>query len=110
MIKDGYSKFSVQSLHVIPGEEFRDELLETIEDIEVKYEGVKFTVGKPLLDSDADIKAVAEVLNTKFANELADGPVLFMGHGTPHELGDSKYAKLEAELKKLNENFYVWYR
>ncbi len=105
MIKEGYSKFTVQSLHVIPGEEY-DEMVEATEAIENEYPGIEFSLGRPLLDTDADLQAVAEVLNTKFANELADGPVLFMGHGTPHA-ADGQYAKFEAKLKTLNENFYV---
>ncbi|MGQ1908158.1 sirohydrochlorin cobaltochelatase [Marinifilum sp. RC60d5] len=105
MIEDGYSKFTVQSLHVIPGEEF-DELLEATEKIEKENAGVEFSIGVPLLKTDEDIAAVAKVMAAKFANEVAAGPVLFMGHGTPHE-ADGQYPKLEAELQKINENFFV---
>ncbi|MCU4155117.1 sirohydrochlorin cobaltochelatase [Carboxylicivirga sp. A043] len=105
MVKEGYSTFYVQSLHVIPGEEF-EELNEAIEAFEHKYEGVKVKVGTPLLTSDADIKAVAKVLADKFATQVAEGPVLFMGHGTPHQ-ADGQYTKLQAELTALNPNFFV---
>nr|WP_320118688.1 sirohydrochlorin cobaltochelatase [uncultured Marinifilum sp.] len=105
MIEEGYSKFAVQSLHVIPGEEF-DELLEATEKIEKEKPGVQFSIGVPLLNSDDDIAAVAKIMAAKFANEVAAGPVLFMGHGTPHK-ADGQYAKLEAELKKIDENFFV---
>ncbi len=105
MIKEGYSKFTIQSLHVIPGEEF-DEMVETTEVVEEEYPGVEFSLGRPLLDSDEDLQAVAEVLNTKFATQLKEGPVLLMGHGTPHT-ADGQYVKFEAKLKALNENFYV---
>ncbi|NOU58374.1 sirohydrochlorin cobaltochelatase [Marinifilum caeruleilacunae] len=105
MVKEGFSKFEVQSLHVIPGEEF-DELEEAIQDFKMKYEGVEVKVGRPLLDSDADIKKVAEILAAKFANEITEGPVLFMGHGTPHA-ADAQYLKLQSELQKLNANFFV---
>jgi len=106
MIEDGYGKISVQSLHVIPGEEF-DEMLETIEEIEASHEGIEITVGKPLLNSKADLSAVAKVLADKFAAQIASGePVLLMGHGTPHE-NDKKYLALEVELQKLYANFFV---
>jgi sirohydrochlorin cobaltochelatase len=105
MVKDGYSKFEVQSLHVIPGEEF-DELEEAIKAFKEKYEGVKVKVGRPLLDSDADIKAVAKIIAAKFAAEIKDGPVLFMGHGTPHK-ADAQYLKLQNELQKINTKFFV---
>lgn len=106
MIKDGYGKISVQSLHVIPGEEY-DDLLETIEEIEALHEGVEVVVGKPLLSSKEDLTEVAKVLADKFAEQIKAGePVLLMGHGTPHE-NDKKYAELDVELKKLYPNFFV---
>lgn len=105
MIKEGYSKFTVQSLHVIPGEEF-DEVLEIVEAIETKYPGVEFSIGHPLLDTDADIEAVAQVMAAKFASQVAEGPVCFMGHGTPHS-ADAQYAKLQTALKAINTNFFV---
>lgn len=105
MIKDGYATLYVQSLHVIPGEEY-DELKEAAEKLENEYNGLNIKIGAPLLDSDKDIEDVAKALNTIFANQLAQGPVLLMGHGTPHA-ADNRYGKIAAELKKLNENFYV---
>jgi len=105
MVKDGYSTFAVQSLHVIPGEEF-DELNEAVEAIEAEYDGVHISVGKPLLYSDDDIAAVAQIMAAKFATQIEEGPVCFMGHGTPHE-ANNRYSKLEVELKKINANFFV---
>ncbi|TKG93008.1 hypothetical protein EYV94_18735 [Puteibacter caeruleilacunae] len=103
---DGYGKISIQSLHVIPGEEY-DELMETVAETSKKYEGVEIAVGKPLLNSVADLTAVAAVLADKFSAQVASGePVLFMGHGTPHQ-ADAKYVALEAELQKLAPNFFI---
>ncbi len=105
MIQEGYSKFVVQSLHVIPGEEF-DELKEAVEALEAKYPGVECLVGNPLLTSDEDIKAVAQIMAQKFESAVAEGPVCFMGHGTPHA-ADAQYLKLQTELQKINSNFFV---
>lgn len=105
MIKEGFSKFNVQSLHVIPGEEY-DELKEALEELESEYQGLETKLGAPLLTSDADIKKVAQILAAKFSTEVEAGPVLFMGHGTPHA-ADNRYGKIAAELKKINSNFYV---
>ncbi len=58
------------------------------------------------MDTDADLTAVAKILAAKFATEITEGPVLFMGHGNPHK-ADGQYAKLQAELTKLNPNFFV---
>ncbi|MBN2166903.1 MAG: sirohydrochlorin cobaltochelatase [Marinilabiliaceae bacterium] len=105
MIKEGYSKFTVQSMHVIPGEEF-DEMIETVEAIKTKYPRVEFSIGKPLLDSETDIKAVAKVMAAKFTTQITEGPVCFMGHGTPH-MADSQYIKLQNALQAINPNFFV---
>lgn len=105
MVKEGYSKFTIQSLHVIPGEEF-GELKEAIHKFENKYDGVHVTVGRPLLDTEADIAAVAKIMANKFKTQVAEGPVCFMGHGTPHA-ADAKYLKLQAELQNINSNFFV---
>lgn len=105
MIKDGCSTVYVQSLHVIPGQEF-DELKTSIEKIEAKYKDVKIRVDTPLLNSDTDIKKVAQVLANQFATQVAEGPVLFMGHGTEHK-ADGQYSKLQTELSALNSNFFV---
>ena len=106
MIEAGYGKIVVQSLHVIPGEEY-DDLLQSLADIEASYEGVKIEVGAPLLNRNEDLVAVAKVLADKFAAQIKTGePVLLMGHGTPHQ-NDKKYAALEVELKKTYKKFYV---
>jgi len=105
MIKDGYAKFSVQSLHIIPGEEY-DELIETTEKIKEEYQGVQIAVGDPLLTSAEDIEAVAKILAGKFSAEIENGPVVFMGHGTPHK-SDAKYGEIQNALQKINSNFFV---
>ncbi|MCU4175298.1 sirohydrochlorin cobaltochelatase [Carboxylicivirga sp. N1Y90] len=105
LIKEGYRKIYVQSLHIIPGEEY-DELLEATKLVENRYQDVDIVIGTPLLTSEKDIKEVAHVLANKFSEEIKQGPVLFMGHGTPHE-ADAKYTKLHDELQKINSDFYV---
>lgn len=105
MVEEGYSTFALQSLHIIPGEEY-DELLEAVEEFEAQYEGAEVTVGSPLLNSEDDIAAVAAILAEKFATQITQGPVCFMGHGTPHA-ADDRYLMLDAELKKLNAQFFV---
>ena len=106
MIKEGYGKICVQSLHVIPGEEY-DEMLETVEKLEAEYEGLDISTGKPLLYSNEDVAAVAKIVASKFATQIAAGePVLLMGHGTPHE-NNKKYPAMEVELQKLYPNFFV---
>lgn len=106
MVEDGYSKFSIQSLHIIPGEEY-DELLETVEEFEADYPDVEIAVGAPLLSSDEDLVDVANIMAEVFADEAAQGPVVFMGHGTPEHVNDKKYALLDSVFGTINSNFIV---
>lgn len=66
-------------LHILRGFEY--EKLEKIENVKI---------GKPLLETESDIKYFAE--NIKFAEK--DEPVILMGHGTEHQV-DWVYEALE---------------
>ena len=122
-----YSKIYVQSLQVIPGEEFAavvasvkkfmnngyigkahldDKYLAKLADDEAIF------FGMPLLDKpEVDVKEVAKQLNALYASEAADGVVAFMGHGNPDKYDTFKanvrYEQLEEELQKLNPKYFV---
>lgn len=111
----GYKRLAVQSLHVIPGEEYLS-LMNT--DIK-KYFMIQWfpTVdvlrGANLLSTDEDTEAVAKVLYDHYANKLADkhNLVLLMGHGNPdaNYSANQKYADTQAALqaKATNKNIFV---
>lgn len=105
LIAKGYSTFALQSLHIIPGDEF-NEIVREIEGVVEKYEAVEASLGRPLLDTQEDIETVAQALANIFADDIIEGPVCFMGHGTPHE-ADAKYDDLDAALKAINPHFFV---
>ena len=122
-----YSKIYVQSLQVIPGEEFAavvasvkkfmnngyissahldDAYLAKLEADEAIY------LGMPLLsDPEADVPEVAKQLNALYASEAQQGVVAFMGHGNPDNYDTFKanvrYTQLEEALQKLNPNYFV---
>ena len=122
-----YSKIYVQSLQVIPGEEFAavvasvkkfmnngylasahldDEYLAKLADNEAIF------LGMPLLnDPDVDVPEVAKQLNTLYGSEAQQGVVAFMGHGNPDTYDTFKanvrYEQLEEELQKYSSNFFV---
>ena len=122
-----YDKIYVQSLQVIPGEEFSavvasvkkfmnngyvasahldDDYLKKLQD----DEAIMF--GMPLLfDPEEDVPAVAQELSTLYASEAQDGVVAFMGHGNPETYDTFKanvrYTQLEEALQAINPNFYV---
>ncbi len=119
-----YSKIYVQSLQVIPGEEFAavvasvkkfmnngyiasahldDEYLAKLEEDKAIF------LGLPLLnDPDVDVPAVAAELDKLYKNE--EGVVAFMGHGNPDTYDTFKanvrYTQLEEALQAINANKY----
>lgn len=111
----GYKRVAVQSLHVIPGEEYLS-LMNT--DIK-KYFMIQWfpTIdvlkGANLLASDDDTEAVADVLYKHYAAKLADksNVVLLMGHGNPDENynANHKYAAVQEALqaRTANKNIFV---
>jgi len=122
-----YKKIYVQSLQVIPGEEFAnvvacvkkfmnngyikeahldDAYLKSLQDNEAIF------LGMPLLnDPETDVPEVAKQLNAVCKNEVAQGAVAFMGHGNPDTYDTFKanirYTQLQDALRKYNANYYV---
>ena len=122
-----YSKIYVQSLQVIPGEEFAavvasvkkfmnngyiasahldDKYLEKLADDEAIF------FGMPLLnDPEEDVPEVAKQLHALYANEAKQGVVAFMGHGNPDKYDTFKanirYSELEEALQKYSPNYFV---
>lgn len=124
--KAAYKQVVVQSLQVIPGEEyarvcdvyvkdFLNNKYRAFSDEYMKSLDKKCAVGTSLLDTEEDVKVVAKAL----ANEsdikavIANGgTVAFMGHGNPverYELGNLRYWQLESELQAITgkKNFFV---
>ena len=122
-----YSKIYVQSLQVIPGEEFAavvasvkkfmnngyianahldDEYLAKLEKDKAIF------LGMPLLNNpEVDVPEVAKQLNNLYKNEAAQGVVAFMGHGNPDTYDTFKanvrYTQLEEALQAYSSNYFV---
>ncbi len=117
-----YSTICVQSLQVIPGEEFSNVVAAVkkfanngyvkdahLDDAYLKT--AKIYLGMPLLYDEAEVENVASILNGLYKSEAANGAVAFMGHGNPDNYDSFKanvrYTQLETALQKLNKNYYV---
>lgn len=125
-----YGTIRVQSLQVIPGEEFAnvvacvkkfmnngyiasahldDDYLRQLDETRSIF------FGMPLLNTyegeGNDVDEVAKQLNEVCKAEAAEGLVAFMGHGNPDSYDTFKanvrYSQLETALQKLNPNYYV---
>ena len=122
-----YSKIYVQSLQVIPGEEFANVVASVKKFMNNGYiasahlddaylakleETESIFLGMPLLNHpDVDVPEVAKQLNNLYKDEAAQGAVAFMGHGNPDTYDTFKanvrYTQLEQELQKFSKNYFV---
>lgn len=115
-----YSEIVVQSLQVIPGEEYtrvinyiKDFANNSNGDIDDNYlANVTLKLGVPLLqDAVSDVNLVAEELNKIYSDKASEGVVAFMGHGNPDSYDTYKanvrYTQLEVALQKFNKNYFV---
>ena len=120
----GYQQVVVQSLQVIPGEEYRrvrdsyvkDFMNNRNGDFSDKYMKSldrQVVVGTPLMAEESDAKVLAQTLNNEadVKAAVAEGIVAFMGHGNPEGYdyygGNIRYLQLESYLRELNPNYYV---
>jgi len=120
----GYKQVVVQSLQVIPGEEYRRVRDSYVKDFMNNRNG-DFTdaymksldrqvvVGTPLMAEEIDAKTLATTLNNEadVKAAVAQGIVAFMGHGNPEGYdyygGNVRYLQLENYLRDINTNYYV---
>ena len=105
LVKDGVKKLVVQPTHVINGYEY-DDLIAAVEQYKGKFDSV--SVGAPLLSSDSDYTAVADIIVEDTAAFNTDGTaIVFMGHGTEHA-ANASYGKLQETLKaKGADNYFI---
>ena len=115
-----YSEIVVQSLQVIPGEEY-GRVVNYIKDFANNANGdldddylsrVILKLGVPLLqDPEKDVNAVASALNNLYKGQATNDLVAFMGHGNPDEYDTYKanirYTQLEEALQALNPHYFV---
>jgi sirohydrochlorin cobaltochelatase len=122
-----YSKIYVQSLQVIPGEEFAAVVASVKKFMNNGYlasahlddaylaklaEDEAIFLGLPLLnDPEVDVPEVAKQLNALYASEAKQGVVAFMGHGNPDTYDTFKanirYTQLEEALQQYSPNYFV---
>lgn len=112
--KAGYKNVYVQSLHIIPGEEYLS-LMNTDVKKNFMIPNPKIVVAKSacLLESEEDVEAVANILYAYYKARLDKGEVVaLMGHGNPdseYSHANSRYDQLEEALQALSgkENIFI---
>ena len=125
-----YKEIIVQSMQVIPGEEFsrvvnamKDFANDKLGDLDDEYMSEfafdedgnpgknVLKLGMPLMYTEGDAKTLATELDKNFGKYAAMGAMLFMGHGNPDEYDTYKanvrYTQLESYLQTINPNYFV---
>ena len=115
-----YSDIVVQSLQVIPGEEY-SRVVSAVKDFANNSNGdldddylseVNLYIGYPLMaDSVDDVENLAEVLDDYYGSYAENSVVAFMGHGNPDSYdiygANIRYTQLETAMQKLSPNYFV---
>jgi len=125
-----YPEITVQSLQVIPGEEYgrvvnalKDFANNGNNDLDNNYlKNVKLHLGTPLMATGSndvtdnnDVTKLATELDKIYGEKAAQGAMLFMGHGNPDEYdtysANVRYTQLEKALQALDKpyakNYFV---
>lgn len=112
--KAGYKKVYIQSLHIIPGEEYLSLMNTDVKkNFMVPFADIKVAKSACLLDTEEDVAAVAKVLYGYYKARLDKGEVVaLMGHGNPdteYTHANTRYDQLEVALQKLSgdKNIFI---
>lgn len=107
----GYSRVSIQSLHIIPGLEYSFIRQRYLPIFSERYPHIPVAVGEPLLYSPEDITRVGDVIYEAFAQELSRGEALvLMGHGNSTDKfpeANGKYAELNEYLQSRDKKIVI---
>ncbi len=106
---DSIKTVAVQSLHVVPGEEF-NELISEVNAYQTANPSSfqNLTIGRPLLDNFEDMTLVADALVSSLPEEKADDEaVIWLGHGHHYGVCDLNYVAVESQLKQYDPNALV---
>ena len=82
----GFAQVAIQSLHVVPGEEW-DEVVKDAQSVP----GLKVATGAPLLNSPEDRQRVLQALKPGFPPDLKNNAVVLVAHGSRHPRGEAQY-------------------
>jgi sirohydrochlorin cobaltochelatase len=101
----GYTRLAIQSLHIVPGEEWDKKVVQVSREIP----GLKVALGKPLLSSPQDQERVLNALAQTFPKDLKHTAVVLMAHGSPSPEGTTTYLAFSRLLRARypHENVFL---
>ncbi|MBO4331523.1 MAG: sirohydrochlorin cobaltochelatase [Oscillospiraceae bacterium] len=104
-IANGVRKLVVQPTHLMSGFEYND-VVDEIAQYADAFEAV--SIGRPILDTDADFRTVADAIVAATASyDDGETAIVFMCHGTEAD-SNGVYAKMQKLLSDMGkENYYI---
>jgi len=99
----GYSGVAIQSLHIVPGEEWDKKVVQISREIP----GLKVALGKPLLSSKEDQERVLQAVAQTFPKDVKDTAVVLMAHGSPVPEGEKAYEAFDRLLRSRYQNVFM---
>jgi sirohydrochlorin cobaltochelatase len=99
----GYSRVVIQSLHIVPGEEWDKKVVQATRDIP----GLKVALGKPLLSSNEDQERTLKTVAHSFPKDLKNTAVVLMAHGSPAPEGEKTYVAFDRLLRSHYQNVFL---
>ncbi len=106
---DSFESVAIQSLHVVPGEEYT-QLVDQVKEYQREFptDFSNLTIGHPLLNNFEDMSSVSDVLISELPkNREHNEAVLWLGHGHHHGICDLNYVAMEAGLQQKDPLTYV---
>ncbi|MBM4273035.1 MAG: hypothetical protein FJ134_01015 [Deltaproteobacteria bacterium] len=91
----GYTRVAVQSLHIVPGEEWEKKIVRESR----KIPDLKVALGAPLLTSKEDQERVFQTLTRTFTHDLKNTAVVLVAHGSPIPQGEQSYLAFDRLLR-----------
>lgn len=110
LAEEGYKEVIVQSLHIMPGEEY-DYVASVVNNFSNRKVFGRIVLGRPILhfkgngnEIPDDYSQIVEALKLQLPEK---GAVVFMGHGTPHP-SNASYACLQVVFRDNGmDNVYI---
>ncbi|MCL4501271.1 MAG: sirohydrochlorin cobaltochelatase [Deltaproteobacteria bacterium] len=99
----GYTRVAVQSLHIVPGEEWEKKIVKESRGIP----GMKIGLGKPLLSSPKDRERVLQAVAQTFPKDLKNTAVVLVAHGTPSPEATKAYIAFDRLLRAHYQNVFL---
>ncbi|MFA5110205.1 MAG: sirohydrochlorin cobaltochelatase [Desulfobaccales bacterium] len=99
----GYSRVVIQSLHIVPGEEWDKKVVQVSREIP----GLKVALGKPLLSSPKDQERTLQNIARTFPLDSKNTAVVLMAHGSPVPEGEKAYSAFDRLVRAHYQNVFL---